>query len=867
MMADLVGGRVVDPKTSPERCIETQDTYEHEIVVGVDVACTVPAMTDPGYFIIKGSEKVVLIQEVRLKNELFSNLYGCELSVEGASVPVKLTMVNDSIIELDTHMIHNNMRGIKSIGVYEVILCMFMECVPQKEQIGRLSLLFRSYCAEHADACMVYVLSSTKGVGGLYIRGDRETIRSKMFGGADDNTVVATMVTMVVECVAVHLGLRAPSDRDNYAMKCLKTPGDTVYGIFKHCVTTCKNRKKLRSSVDNHVHTFMKRGDITIGGRTYSKMAIQLSRRSDIDLLSCVRKIMMPCDENSPNVQMRQIHPSQMGYVCPCETPEGKTVGITKSLACCCTISTKTDVGEWVSSRCRPTDVNPAIGRDLWAMVDGAVVGWCDRADAEELKRTHPTVSVTFPRPNVAKIRTAAGRPLRPLLRVSHHPVDWSQPQTELLDPAECASARVASDGYRGDWRGYTHAEIHPCTMLGLAASLIPFPEHNQSARNVFSSSMIKQAMQMNPRLDKSCPTLQRPLVYTTVGRAVGYDESPNGINLVVCIMSLGGFNQEDAIIVKKSAVDRGMFQSVVKHTTSVIVENPWHEVSRADGVLTVVHGGTEKSLVEVGSMFSAPEIVDVKESEVDNGRSKLHVTVREHRILSLGDKLSSRHGQKGVVGVMMSEEDMPFDSNGITPDIVINPHAIPSRMTVGQLLESVLGKSAAISGDFVDGTPFVRHEAAVRANDTEVMTLGTTGETVENPVAMGVVYYMPLKHQAADKVYVRSAGPKSIMSRQPISGRSKGGGLRFGEMEYDCLVAHGASKMLTEVSESSDMVEVPYCENCLIVTDTFDSAGPGELGQCRLCRSQTVRKRVPFSYVVLKDLLLAANIQIQTDI
>ena len=870
MMADLVGGRVGEPKATPDKCMMTQETYEHEIVVGGAAVCTVPAMTDRGYFIIKGSEKVVLIQEVRLKSELFSGA-GCELSIEGASVPVRLTMVNDSVIELDTHMIHNNMRGIKSIGVYEAMLCMFMEGIPQEERYERLSLLFRSYCAEHADACMVYVLSSTKGVGGLYVRGDRETIRSKMFGGADDHTVVATMVTMVVECVTVHLRLRAPSDRDDYAMKCLRTPGDTVYGIFRHCVTTCKNPNNLRNSVDNHVHTFMKRGDITIGGRTYSKMAIQLSRRSDIDLLSCVRKIMMPCDENSPNVQMRQIHPSQMGYVCPCETPEGKTVGITKSLACCCTISTKTDVAQWVSSRCRPknsknfyADPN-ATGRDLWALVDGAVVGWCDRTDAKELKRTHPTVSVTFPRPNVAKIRTAAGRPLRPLLRVSQHPVDWNRPEAELLDPAECASARVASDGYRGDWRKYTHAEIHPCAMLGLAASLIPFPEHNQSARNVFSSSMIKQAMQMNPRLDKSCPTLQRPLVYTTVGRAVGYDESPNGLNLVVCIMSLGGFNQEDAIIVKKSAVDRGMFESVVKHTTSVTVDHPWHEVSRADGVLTVVHGGAERSLVEVRSMFSSPEIVDVKESEVENGRSKLHVTVREHRILSLGDKLSSRHGQKGVVGVMMNDEDLPFDSNGITPDIVINPHAIPSRMTVGQLLESVLGKSAAMSGDFVDGTPFIRHEAAVRARDTEVMTLGTTGETVENPVAMGVVYYMPLKHQAADKVYVRSAGPKSIMSRQPISGRSKGGGLRFGEMEYDCLIAHGASEMLKEVSESSDMVEVPYCEYCMIVTDTFDSNGPGELGECRLCGSHAVRKRVPFSYVVLKDLLLAANIQVQT--
>ncbi len=862
-MADFIGGRITGPHSTPKECINNHDTYEYNIIVGGKIACTIPAMTEKGYFIIKGSEKVVLIQEVRLKSEMFSTPTSCEILSENGSVPVRLTMVNHSVLELDTSMIHNNMRGVRAVGVYEVLLCMFMEHVAPEDRYEHISVLFQNYCSEHADACMVYVLSSTKGVGGLLIAQDRETIRSKMFGDADDVTIVATLVTMVVECVTVHLGLKEPSDRDDYLMKCMRTPGETVYRMFKHCVMKCKSPKNLQSSVESHIHTFMRRGDITIGGRTYSKMAIQLSRRSDIDLLSCVRKVMMPCDENSPNIQMRQIHPSQLGYVCPCETPEGKTVGITKSLACCCTMSVKTDINEWIQSHCR----NEVYHDCMWVIVDGIVVGWCDKSDILKIKQENREVSVTFPRPHVARIRTSAGRPLRPLLSTKHHPVDWSRPETVLLDPAECAEARIASDGYGGDWRDFTHAEIHPCTMLGLAASLIPFPEHNQSARNVFSSSMIKQAMQMNPDLDKACDTLQRPLVYTTVGRSVGYDESPNGLNLVVCIMSLGGFNQEDAIIVKKSAVDRGMFSSVVKHTTSVTVDHPWHEVSREDGVLTVVHGGAEKSLIDVRSMYSSPQIVNVRESETENmGRCKLHVTVREHRTLSLGDKLSSRHGQKGVVGVLVDEADLPFDRNGITPDIIINPHAIPSRMTVGQLLESVLGKSAAMSGDFVDGTPFVRHEAAVLAGDTEVLTLGTTGETVETPIAMGIVYYMPLKHQAADKVYVRSAGPKSIMSRQPISGRSKGGGLRFGEMEYDCLIAHGATGMLKEVSESSDMVEVPYCERCLIVTDVFDSSVPGELGLCRLCDSQTVRKRVPFSYVVLKDLLLAANIQIQTE-
>lgn len=864
MMADVIGGRVGVPKYSPEECMRLHETYEYPIVAGGTVMCAVPAMTREGYFIIQGSEKVVIIQEVRLKSELFTTVDPspdprsgkaspacCEVFVEGAYVPIRVRIIDSSIVELDTHMIHNNLRGIKSVGMYELLTYIF------GSDIEHMFYMTRSYCAEHADACIVYIMSSRTGTGGLAKEEDRETMRHKMFGGMNDETVVATLVTMVMACVKVHLKLENPSDRDDYSFKCLRTPGDTVYRMFKHCVTSCKSPKNLRNSVENHVHTFIRRGDVTIGGRTYSKMAIQLSRRSDIDVLSCVRKVMMPCDENSPNIQMRQIHSSQRGFICPCETPEGKTVGITKSLACCCLVSTKTDISEWIRKHCKK-EIFP---RCVWVILDGVAVGWCSKADVHTLKKAYCSVSCVLDRPNVLRVRTVQGRPVRPLAVVDGHPVDWSRPQIEYLDPAECLAANVASVSYEGNWKNFTHMEVHPCTMLGLAASLIPFPEHNQSARNVFSSSMIKQAMQMNPELDKACYTLQRPLVYTTIGRAVGYDESPNGLNLVVCIMSINGFNQEDAVIVKKSSVDRGMFMSVVKNTTSVVVENPWKDVRETRGGesgMSIVHGGTERSLTEVKPMLSLPKVISVEESATEGGRSKVHITMKEHRKLELGDKLSSRHGQKGVVGILMNEEDMPFNKDGIVPDIIINPHAIPSRMTVGQLLEGMMGKSAAMQGSFVDGTPFVRQDIHDTMQDTETLTLGTTGEMVETPVAMGMVYYMALKHQAADKVYVRSSGPKSIMSRQPISGRSKGGGLRFGEMEYDCLVAHGASKMITEVSESSDMVEAPYCRECNIVTDIFDE-------KCKLCQSPTVRKRVPFSYVVLKDLMLAANIQVQT--
>ncbi|OAQ22990.1 beta and beta-prime subunits of DNA dependent RNA-polymerase, partial [Linnemannia elongata AG-77] len=264
----------------------------------------------------------------------------------------------------------------------------------------------------------------------------------------------------------------------------------------------------------------------------------------------------------------------------------------------------------------------------------------------------------------------------------------------------------------------YTHAEIHPASVFGLPASLIPYANHNQTARNIFASSMVKQAMQVTPIPSvhyegKYLLDGQRPLVGIVGGELLGLYEAPNGVNLVVAIMSYTGYNMEDAIIVSQSAVQRGLFATRVRN------------------------GPLEEDPEEYPRQASMPGL----------GRDG-----DEYRLLSVGDKISSRHAQKGVIGRMLPQEDMPFTDDGTVPDIIFNSHGIPSRMTMGQLLEGVIGITCVMTGEFADGTPW-NHETSldeivqVEANGTRQLYNGFTGSTIETLHCLSMVYYMPLKH------------------------------------------------------------------------------------------------------------------------
>ena len=425
----------------------------------------------------------------------------------------------------------------------------------------------------------------------------------------------------------------------------------------------------------------------------------------------------------------------------------------------------------------------------------------------------------------------------------------------------------------------FTHCEIHPSTIFGILASCIPFPEHNQSPRNTYQCAMGKQAMGVyvtnyQNRMDKTAYVLtypSRPLVDTRVMGMIKLDQIPSGSAVIVAIMTYSGYNQEDSILVNKGSIDRGLFNATIYHTEKDEDKkiNGDEEIrckpdpSKTKGMKfgnydKVNNKGLvpENTFIENRDIIIA-KVVPIKENRNDHTKlikyedhSKIHrtteesyidknfidrngdgyciakVRIRTSRKPVIGDKLSSRHGQKGTVGNIIPESDMPFTVNGMRPDIIINPHAIPSRMTIGQLKETLLGKVLVQLGLFGDGTSFgelavddIRKEllkVGYEAQGNELLYNGMTGEQIESNIFIGPAFYQRLKHMVNDKQHSRSIGPMVNLTRQPAEGRSRDGGLRFGEMERDCAdedtpitLSNGLSVKIKSLDENNGCVNI----------------------------------------------------------
>jgi DNA-directed RNA polymerase II subunit RPB2 len=735
---------------------------------------------------------------------------------------------------------------------------------------------------------------------------------------------------------------------------------------YSNIITLTNIYKIVKSTtIENGLKRALSTGDFGIKSMNTNKVGVAqvLNRLTYLSTLSHLRRVNTPIDKSGKLVEPRKLHGSTWGFLCPAETPEGQSVGVVKNLSYMTNVSTYSDstpIYEYIQPYLIPLNhYNTNIFYDkVKVFVNGRWLGitnkpielYNDLKDKKYKGMIHIYCSIVFNyRLKEIYVCNECGRLVRPLFKVKDNkilltkdiveklhndklswrdliiPLNTPDSIIEYIDAEEqnnamiCMKPHLFSDNYM-----YTHCEIHPSTIFGVLASCIPFPQHNQSPRNTYQCAMGKQAIgiyvsNFNKRMDKTAYVLNytmRPLVETRVMNMMKLNELPCGNQVIVAIMTHGGYNQEDSILVNKGSLDRGLFHATIYHTEKDedkkingeeelrIKPNPnitrnmkfgnYDKINKM-GVID------ENEIIEDKDIIIA-KVVVIKDNKNDNNKvikyedqSKSYrtteecyvdknyidrngdgytfckVRIRSMRKPNIGDKFSSRHGQKGTIGNIINEEDMPFTKEGLRPDIIINPHAIPSRMTIAQLKETIIGKLLLKLGLFGDGTSFGEmnmteiykelQKNKYESKGNELLYDGKTGEQIETSIFIGPVYYQRLKHMVNDKQHSRCIGPMVNLTRQPAEGRSRDGGLRFGEMERDCMISHGASKFTKErIYDVSDKYAVNVCKKCGMIAIYNDKE---HIHICNVCENRTDFSyvKLPYSCKLLFQELITMNI------
>jgi DNA-directed RNA polymerase subunit B len=740
---------------------------------------------------------------------------------------------------------------------------------------------------------------------------------------------------MACRVIELKLGKRTTDDKDHFKNKRLKLAGPMLADLFRVAFRNlCRDIKyqlermgfkrqmiTVSAAVRPGIVSERLQHALATGNWGRGRVGITqlLDRTNLVSTLSHLRRLQSPLSRSQPNFEARDLHPTHWGRLCPNETPEGSNCGLVKNLALSASISVAVSIDK-VRQIIYSLGVVPIQDANLEhrqagakIFINGSLIGHHPQPNylASEMrnKRRRNEIPSEI---NVALFKTIGGveevyincdegRVRRPLvivengvsrLQLEHidriRSGEWSWEDLVRNGIIECVDAEEEENIYAAlsldaISSKHTHAELSTYTMLGICASLIPYPEHNQSPRNSYEAAMAKQALGIYAtnfvhRVDSRSHVLhypQTPIVRTKPMEILGYDQRPSGQNCLVAVMSFEGYNMEDALIFNKASIERGLGRSTFYRIYEaecrqylgglkdkfVVPETgmrgyrgeQYYRLLEPDGIVSLeadTVGGDvligrispprfleEYKEFEVKGPSMRDTSIDVRQSETGTvdavfitesgeGSKLVKVRMRDQRIPELGDKFASRHGQKGVIGMVIPQEDMPFTESGIVPDIIINPHAMPSRMTIGQFLESMAGKMAAMRGRPADGTPFVNEKPSeikqslinhgFSHTGREVFYNGMTGEKFIADIFIGVVYYQKLHHMVSDKVHARARGQVQMLTRQPTEGRARGGGLRFGEMERDCLIGHGAAMLLRDrLLEESDKYQLYICENC----------------------------------------------------
>ena len=991
---------------------------------------------DPlGYFIIKGSENVIMIQEKLRVNRIF--LYNssskedivCKMTCNTCQGSSNVTIVQgkkSKVLEVHLSFMGRSDAQVGKIGntvsvfqIYRMLgvtdpnemlkmVCTFTK----KEYIKKIWVQLQPTFVELGQiGDDIEYISKKKGLGDISYETKQSDImrdlKNQLFTHIPSENITRKlqMLSIMIARFSEYLiGVRELDDRDNWGNKRLESAGRSLEQLFGNIWREVVNRTQDTINVknlqglhsvrreidpsfitDNFVSSFNANSWGVQGSYMAKENIVEHLKRDAIAAVySHLTKINTPTQRKAKQMKIRLIPMSQVGYVCPAETPEGQQCGLVKNSSITLYISIERDE-DLVSELITPYIVQePSTQTTSPVILNGRFIGWCNgkelKALCVKMKRQltiYKDTAIVLDHDGYLYIYTDAARPTRPLLVVdvdnelvikkkdmwdadmrtllengcveyidafeqeyiqlaqSIYHMDDRKKELEMvrnnLAEAEKKFQTLASENNRHNLEQakialdellsvpfYTHCELDPSAILGLAASLIPLSNHNQAPRNTYQCGMAKQALgiyhsQHYNRYDTTSKCLSypsRPAFETQMYDIMGMGDLPAGSMVVVAICTYTGCNQEDSLIMNEASIARGLFRqeiyksfkSVQKRTRATVEEFCRPEIRKGQsesrfasinekGIPTVgsfvregdcIIGKIRKNLttgkIENASTYvgvSMEGVIDrVKVSSTPEGMTMVKVKIRQIRCPIMGDKFASRHAQKGTIGKILPPEEMPFTANGVIPDIVINPHCIPSRMTMAKVIEIVVSKIAAFTGERYNATPYRRFdikefkerltEFGYNSSGKEKMYSGFTGKPLEAEIYIGPCYYQVLRHHVADKIQMRARGAINQLSHQPVGGRAIKGGQRFGEMERDGIISHGASSFLRErlslVSDAYQQVFCSVCGDIAIANMTSDKF------VCRKCEdgAKFGSAIIPYAYKYMTHILAGASFNLQ---